>query len=121
MTEVTFRTADEILSSAKVRIEESLPDSFQVQVIAHELGHSLGIDGHSVSPSDLMYANAHLPAEVTTRDQNTVLQSYLESQGRSQSRKAPADVPGAGGEQTTTIVQYACGSRHSHSAAAPAR
>jgi predicted Zn-dependent protease len=109
-TEVTFRTADQVLSSAKVQIQESLPDNFQVQVMAHELGHSLGVDGHSPSETDLMYANAHLPAAVTTRDRNTVLLSYVEARSRAESPKARStfDTPGRNG--TTTVVQYICGS-----------
>jgi hypothetical protein len=112
LTEVRYRSADEILSSASVRIQESLPDSFQVQVLAHELGHSLGIDGHSGNGSDLMYPNAHLPAAITTRDQNTVLLSYHGRgviAGRAQSRNA-ANGSGAPGAAETTVVRYVCGS-----------
>lgn len=46
--------------------------------IAHEIGHALGIIGHSPDPSDLMYAihnyGATLPP--STRDLNTVMTAY---------------------------------------------
>jgi predicted Zn-dependent protease len=108
-TEVTFRSADQILSSAEIQIQESLPENFQVQVIAHELGHSLGVDGHSTSESDLMYPNAHLPAAVTTRDRNTVLLSYVDSRSRAESVKASSNGDTLDSNDMTTLVQYICG------------
>jgi hypothetical protein len=110
-TDVTYRSTDEILSTAKVQIEASLPDTYQVQVIAHELGHSLGIDGHSTNAADLMYGNAHLPATVTTRDQNTILWTYQE--GRSVSR-SPRSSNASGDVGTKTTVQYLCGADCGH-------
>ena len=66
-------------------------------MIAHELGHAMGIDGHSADPSDLMYANSHLPAIVTPSDQNTVLWSYEVGPSRSVTpRSSGAGVPGIG-------------------------
>jgi predicted Zn-dependent protease len=109
-TEVTFRSADQILSMAKVQVQESLPEDFQVQVIAHELGHALGVDGHSRSESDLMYANAHLPAAVTTRDRNTVLLSYLDGRSRAERLKASSSADTLDGNDATTVVRYICGS-----------
>ncbi len=104
-TEVRFRNADQVLISALVSVEQSLPDSFQVQVLGHELGHSLGIEGHSTVSSDLMFANAHLPAQITTRDQNTVLQAYTTEANRSV-QPAGSD---AGISAATSAVQYVCG------------
>lgn len=46
--------------------------------IAHELGHALGINGHSPYPEDLMYS-AQIPGqprETTVRDLNTVMTAY---------------------------------------------
>jgi predicted Zn-dependent protease len=103
LTEVTYRADDNTLETAKVRIEASLPEDFQVQVIAHELGHALGIDGHSPNPTDLMFASAHLPAAVTTRDQNTILASYQD--GRAVSGRTPSPQTGA-----KIGVRYVCGS-----------
>jgi hypothetical protein len=105
-TEVRFRNADQVLISASVAIEQSLPDNFQVQVIAHELGHALGIEGHSTLQSDLMYANAHLPAEITNRDQNTILQAYSSAASRAiQPKVSDGSVSTA-----ASAVQYLCGS-----------
>jgi hypothetical protein len=110
-TEVRFRNIDQILISAAVSIEQSLPDAFQVQVLAHELGHSMGIEGHSRVQSDVMYANAHLPAEITTRDQNTILDMYYSEGARS--------VQSGVSDGTTSIAasaaQYSCGSHSTHS------
>ncbi|MES2463406.1 MAG: matrixin family metalloprotease [Armatimonadota bacterium] len=113
LTEVTYRSSDNILSSARVRIQESLPESYQVQVIAHELGHCLGIDGHSQDHDDLMYPSAHLPAAVTVRDQNTVLNAYETGRGVAvpQSRIVP----------TKTIVQYICCKPRHHGSSASIR
>lgn len=116
-TEVRFRNVDQVLISATVSVEQSLPDTFQVQVLAHELGHSLGIEGHSTVPSDLMYPNAHLPVEVTTRDQNTIRKAYFTDPSRSVQPVAP----GAGVSTATSAAQYVCESNelrshraHSH-------
>jgi hypothetical protein len=110
-TEVRFRNADQILISAAVSIEQSLPDAFQVQVIAHELGHSLGIEGHSTLQSDLMYANAHLPAVITARDQNTVLQAY----DAGASRSAQPGVSEAETSTAASAAQYNCAGNTTHS------
>jgi hypothetical protein len=75
-TDVTFRMEDQVLTHALVRINERLPQAEMVQVTAHELGHALGIQGHSPDKHDLMYPYAHLPAEITDRDFNTMAVSY---------------------------------------------
>jgi predicted Zn-dependent protease len=41
-------------------------------VVAHELGHALGIGGHSLDPGDLMYG-APTVAAPSTRDRQTLL------------------------------------------------
>ncbi len=75
-TDVTFRMDDQILTRASVRINKRLPSAELIQVAAHELGHALGIQGHSNDKRDLMYPYAHLPAEITDRDLNTMEVSY---------------------------------------------
>jgi hypothetical protein len=79
-TDVNFRIEDQILTHAAVRINQRLPSAELVQVAAHELGHALGIQGHSNDRRDLMYPYAHLPAEVTDRDLGTMAISYPTAQ-----------------------------------------
>lgn len=43
---------------------------------SHEMGHALGIDGHSPERSDLMYAYANASGIPTARDLNTVRAAY---------------------------------------------
>lgn len=43
---------------------------------AHELGHAFGWMGHSTSSSDIMYAYANSPTNLTTRDKNHLNQVY---------------------------------------------
>jgi hypothetical protein len=75
-TDVTFRLTDQVLVHAKVSINEGLANDQLIQVAAHEMGHALGIQGHSPAHADLMYPYAHLPAKITVRDQNTMNLSY---------------------------------------------
>jgi hypothetical protein len=89
-TDVTFRLNDQVLTHANVRLNLGLsPDEF-LQVSAHEMGHALGIQGHSTDPRDLMYTYAHTPAEVTERDLNTMSLSYAPAL---RSRSVIASVP----------------------------
>lgn len=75
-TDVTFRLTDQVLTRAVVRINQRLPNGEVTQVAAHEIGHALGIQGHSPDKHDLMYAYAHLPATITDRDVNTMDVGY---------------------------------------------
>ena len=79
-TDVSFRLDDQILTNATVRLNRRLPSVELVQVAAHELGHALGIEGHSNDKRDLMYPYAHTPAVVTDRDLNTMEVSYPAAQ-----------------------------------------
>ncbi len=75
-TDVTFRLSDQVLLRAQVGINEGLSDAQLLQVTAHEMGHALGIQGHSPDKNDLMFPYAHTPAIVTERDLNTMYVSY---------------------------------------------
>lgn len=75
-TEVTYRDRDNVLVSATVRIDWTMTDETVSQVAAHEMGHAYGLEGHSASRDDLMYARVHLPAVITSRDANTLAWNY---------------------------------------------
>ncbi len=75
-TQVTYRNSDQTLLDAAVEIDDSLSDELSAQVIAHELGHALGIEGHSDEDGDLMFERAHLPLAITDRDAATIRRDY---------------------------------------------
>ena len=88
-TDVVYQNSDQALTSARVQVSQTLPDNFQVQVITHELGHALGVQGHSADNADLMYTNSHLPTAITSSDQNTILWGYSTTRAASASAPAP--------------------------------
>lgn len=75
-TRVVYRAPAQVLVSATIAIDQSLDAETMTEVAAHELGHALGLEGHSSYPEDILYAHVHLPAQVTRRDANTLLANY---------------------------------------------
>lgn len=57
---------------------QPIPDADLSEVAAHEMGHALGIYGHSDDPNDIMYPSKTLGVihNVTLRDTNTVKTAY---------------------------------------------
>jgi hypothetical protein len=76
-TDIQFAVPQQDIAHAEIQINEGLSDDQLTQVVAHEAGHALGIQGHSDDKRDLMYAYAHVPAVISDRDANTMTAAYL--------------------------------------------
>ncbi len=81
-TTVEFRLPENIITSATLTISEELHGATATQVAAHEMGHALGLDGHSPNNADVMFATTHLPAVVTSSDRNTMAWNYAVTPSR---------------------------------------
>lgn len=95
-TDYTMQSADMFLGV------QNLPNADLQCVAAHEMGHALGIDGHSKQQGDLMYFQ-HVIGDVcpvTTRDLDTMKTAYISLFTRG--RLAPARTP-TGRAETVTI------------------
>ena len=68
LTTITYRSSDARILNAEIELDSSLDETLLTQVLAHELGHALGIDGHSPYGDDVMFPQAHLPLAITERD-----------------------------------------------------
>ena len=64
------------LQSALTLLNSDLQDDWLTLIATHELGHALGISGHSPSTDDLMYEAPGPQLAITTRDRNTLLLAY---------------------------------------------
>jgi predicted Zn-dependent protease len=79
----TIKSADVLLNTWPSMTPGNV-ESFR-ETAAHEFGHALGINGHSDSPQDVMYA-AHsilVGKPLTVRDINTLRTGYCNAFGRS--------------------------------------
>ncbi|MDX1931868.1 MAG: hypothetical protein SFU56_04615 [Capsulimonadales bacterium] len=90
-TTTLFRSVSGTLVRGEVRVREDLSEAQSIQAIAHELGHALGIQGHSDEPRDLMYFRSHLPAVVTRADANTLRIAYSETLRSDPDRRSEID------------------------------
>ena len=75
-TSIVYGVTSGTMRHADIVMQDSLKGETCLQAIAHELGHALGIQGHSPSRDDMMFEKAHLPASVTYRDANTLRIGY---------------------------------------------
>lgn len=83
LTEYTHDTAGQMLSAAiKVALYTAQGRKLSAQdlqaTIAHEIGHGIGIGGHSPYTEDLMYSTLFIgnPQFATQRDLNTAMTAY---------------------------------------------
>ena len=60
-----------------------ISDTYLQTVIAHEVGHALGIAGHSNDAGDLMYTSGNSSGYPTTEDRNTIKTAYASHFGGS--------------------------------------
>ncbi|MGC4044690.1 MAG: M57 family metalloprotease [Armatimonas sp.] len=74
---------------ATVKIKAGLNEDKRQAVITHELGHALGLGGHSSDERDVMYAAPEPPGLLTDSDRNTIKTVY---EGRSRSSAATGTV-----------------------------
>ncbi|MBC8137620.1 MAG: matrixin family metalloprotease [Fibrella sp.] len=76
----TFPNSDDeihgVLTNAVTQILASQPAANLTDTIAHEIGHTLGIEKHSEDSSDLLFATSLPPTIITQRDQNTLFFLY---------------------------------------------
>lgn len=60
-----------------IQIRPNQPDLYTLATARHELGHALGLWGHSTQPSDALYfAQVRQPPPISDRDVNTLKRVY---------------------------------------------
>jgi hypothetical protein len=73
---------DIILLTAPPSGMVKITPNYARRIYLHEIGHSLGILGHSKNPKDVMFSSippADLPVDLTERDKNTLVALYSAS------------------------------------------
>lgn len=79
-TTVYFTGGSQILTSAQMTVYtwDSLPESDYAPTGCHEMGHALGIGGHSPNSQDMMYYTGNTSGILTTPDLNTLRTCYCD-------------------------------------------
>jgi len=82
-TTVFFPSGSAIISSATMTVFTwpSIPEADYNHTGCHEMGHALGIGGHSGSNLDMMYFTGNLSGLLTTPDLNTLRTCYCDFAG----------------------------------------
>jgi predicted Zn-dependent protease len=77
-TRFTLYKQDGILQHRmRIRIQPNRPNDSMLLAARHELGHALGIWGHSPLETDVMYfSQVRTPPKISTRDVNTLKRVY---------------------------------------------
>lgn len=90
-TQYTYEVSSGRLLSAEITIRAGLDGHAGEGIAAHEMGHALGIGGHSPLHADLMYSTytGFNMNEVTLRDANTVRTGHCHLFGGSRSVGSP--------------------------------
>ena len=89
ITYATFDSTTFEMVSALVQVSNDLtPDSVSLATCSHELGHALGIGGHSPNDADLMYYAENGTSNTTARDLNTLRTVYCNTFPATASRSA---------------------------------
>lgn len=97
-TSYTYNIGQNELTGATVRYAITGMDADQVRVVVHEIGHALGIHGHSDTEPDVMYPTLTLRNVITERDLNTLFWLY-----RDTAASAASTNRGVGQQTTKTI------------------
>lgn len=78
-TQYTYDIVRKELISADVTYSISRDEADQIQIVVHELGHVLGIHGHSDSVSDIMYPSVAREGVISTKDIHTLFWLYRDT------------------------------------------
>ena len=66
-----------VFSSVTMKVKAEIPDGQLVPLATHELGHALGIGGHSSDSGDTMFGVVTATTLISARDANTLAKLYL--------------------------------------------
>ncbi len=98
-------TAHAVLKKSVIQVRADQSADGLLDVTAHEFGHALGIEKHSLDDNDLMFATSIPPAAITQRDQNTLFYLYYSPTALGGASKA------ARGRHGVYISELICGDR----------
>jgi hypothetical protein len=101
-TTVFFNTGTSIINSATMTVYTwgAIPEADYNPTGAHEMGHALGIGGHSGNNLDIMYFTGNLSGLLTTSDVNTLRTCYCDFAGYSLEARPPTGTRGPQDSET---------------------